>query len=1037
MKTADELWDLLSQAQDLPYGAAQIALVEQVMRQVDGAGDPALAFYTRLFATTAYIYGGEPVKSFPAFSWCVADFDRKPADYHGQWTHNLLWLFKNMASSMTDFPEVPLARTYAVLDDMERRYREAGHGMQPVYKHRYLVADHVGATEEAQAWFEKWQAAPRDSLSDCAGCDPSSLANHLVGQGKYAEAVELAEPVLAGHLSCNEQPQSILSEVMVAYLLAGRPAEAADAHRRSYLIERNNLADLSGIGDHIEFCARSGNEHRGLEILQRHIDWLDRAPSPSAAMWFAADSALLLRRITELGHGDAPIRRTGKPDTTAAELAAELTTFATDLAARFDARNGTDHQSRLIRDTIDKAPYGIEVRLSPTARPAPVPAPAAGTSLPTRAAAAPAVEMPGTATTEELLDLADALWLDDREDEFAAVVDAIEARFGAPVDAARAAGSGGSVDAARAAVSGGSVDAGPAAGSGASAEAEPGSAACSGEFMDPRLAARFWRARARRLQPRDDTDAEIAALQRAIELFEAIGEPGEASRLRAASALVRGLAGSPEGGLDAVLADVAHQDEHGDPAEQAAALLRLSTMYLVLGDPAAANEASDRADALAGATVDEAGADEGNADEAGAAAGQASAASGDGAGGAAPGAQSEEAGGIAAGGQGGAGGDGTARRRLARHALVRARNRVAADRREEALAAGRVAWEFYQVHGPARMSGHAAVTVGQLTDDPAEVVAAFDEVLAAGIAGPELVARLQRGRALLALDRPAEAVDDLVEAIALCAEHGEEQAGVFARHDLALAYEATGRPAEAVEVAEEALLGFVGLGAEEPADNCRFLLAGLYREIGDTDRALEVYRELIERLADNPAGRGQVGEQAGGLLYDLDRDREAALTFQAAAQSLREAGDLAGELRVLRRRLMALNYADEVPAAEELIGAVTERYASLPEELAAEPGVRWGRSIFAFEVGNMLMRRGRAAEAVPHLRGAPERLREIGAAEDADRVTCMLAEALLRSGDPDEAVELLEAALAGMAPDAQARQTATDLLAGARDAKKS
>ena len=29
--TEDELWDLLQQAYDMPYGAAQIALVEQVV----------------------------------------------------------------------------------------------------------------------------------------------------------------------------------------------------------------------------------------------------------------------------------------------------------------------------------------------------------------------------------------------------------------------------------------------------------------------------------------------------------------------------------------------------------------------------------------------------------------------------------------------------------------------------------------------------------------------------------------------------------------------------------------------------------------------------------------------------------------------------------------------------------------------------------------------------------------------------------------------------------------------------------------------
>ena len=46
------------------------------------------------------------------------------------------------------------------------------------------------------------------------------------------------------------------------------------------------------------------------------------------------------------------------------------------------------------------------------------------------------------------------------------------------------------------------------------------------------------------------------------------------------------------------------------------------------------------------------------------------------------------------------------------------------------------------------------------------------------------------------------------------------------------------------------------------------------------------YRELIERLADNPGGRGRIGEEAAGLLYDLDRDAEAADALEAADDEL-------------------------------------------------------------------------------------------------------------------------------------------------------
>ena len=225
MKSVDEIRELLGRAWNMPYGVAQIALVEEVMRHVDTVRDPDLSFTTRMLATTAYVYGGEPVKAFSTFAWCVSDFDHNPGPHHQRFVHNLLWDFKAMVSSLTRFPEIPLARTHAVLDDMERRYREGGHSLQAVYKRRHLVAGHLGLTEQEDEWFERWRATPRDDLSDCGGCDPTSALVYLNSRGRYERAVALAEPVLAGELSCNEQPQNILTELMVPYLMTGRLRE--------------------------------------------------------------------------------------------------------------------------------------------------------------------------------------------------------------------------------------------------------------------------------------------------------------------------------------------------------------------------------------------------------------------------------------------------------------------------------------------------------------------------------------------------------------------------------------------------------------------------------------------------------------------------------------------------------------------------------------------------------------------------------------------------------------------------------------------
>ncbi|MFD6695481.1 hypothetical protein ACWIGG_01270 [Micromonospora aurantiaca (nom. illeg.)] len=427
--TDDDLWRMHHEIESMPYGPGQIAALEQLLRRADAGDDRHLAFAARVTGTTAYVYGGEPAKSFVTFSWCLAEYDKDPQPYHQRYTHQLLWFFKYMVNAMVKFPELPLDRTYAVLDDMERRYRDSGHSLQAVYKHRYLVAAHLGDDEAAEQWYRKWMTTPRDTLSDCAGCDPTTQVAHLVRHGRHEEAVALAEPVLAGRLTCSEQPQGILTALLTPYRETGRTDAARDAHREAYRRVRGHLADLWDIADHVEFCTVTGNEARALELVERHLDWLDRAPTPAAAMHFAAAASAALRQVpAELTvHRRASGERPAA-DVPAGALADELAGTATALAERFDARNGTTHQSGLIARKLAAGPVGEHLPLSASLRRPAVPAPRTGSDAPV--ASPQPVTVPADAGADELLALAEECWRTNRRDGLVAALHAYDERFG-------------------------------------------------------------------------------------------------------------------------------------------------------------------------------------------------------------------------------------------------------------------------------------------------------------------------------------------------------------------------------------------------------------------------------------------------------------------------------------------------------------------------------------------------------------------------------------------------------------------------------
>lgn len=913
----DELWRVLREAAGMPHGAGQMAALEQLTRRADAGDDRHLAFAVRMQATTAYVYGGEPAKSFVTFSWCLAEFDRDPQPYHARHVGQLFWHFKYMVNAMLKFPELPLERTYAVLDDMERRYREAGHGLQAVYKHRYLVANHRGDAEAAERWYREWLAAPRDDLSDCAGCDPTTQVAHLARSGRYDEAVALAEPVLAGRLSCTEQPQSILTTLLVPYLRTGRGDAARDAHREAYRRQRGNLSDLWEIADHVEFCTLTGNGARAVELVERHLDWLDRAPTPAAGMHFAAAASAALRRaggvvLHRRASGDRPAG-----EVSAAELAAELAGTATALAARFDARNGTTHQSELIGRRLAAEPIGEHLPLSASLR---------RPARPAQPPAAPAeeVSVPAGATADELLDLADEAWRSHRRPEFLATLAAYDERYGA-------------------------VD------------------------VPPRTAAR-------RLElgggERIDDEGRREANRAALAAYRDLGDQVRAQVVAGRLGMALCATGEGEEGLALVREAADFLAAHGDTRERAAAHDRLALALAHLGRWEEALAAADRA--AAEADVDP--------------------------------------------------------WLAARSALHRAHVLEELERPEEFRAGAERARRLAREVGVGELVVGANLAYARAVDDPAEGLAACDEALGVAPEEARLPVRVFRARALMAADRAAEAVEDFAEAVTLCVEQGAE-GDAFLRWELANAYRAAGRPAEAAEVAEEAVLGLDRLGAQAEADGCRHLLAGIYVDLGELDPALALLDQLARNLdgPDNLPHRAQVLEEAGGLLYDADRDALAAQRFAEAATAYRLVGARVDELRARRREADSLHWAGDVAAAVRAVGVVDGLAAALAGEPEQPPVATYEIALAAEVAARVLAGDDRPDEGLERLAGVPDRLRSIEAFGEAARVELLGGELLARAGRPGEAEPVLREVLGGLPPGSRPAAQAAWLLARVLD----
>ncbi|MEU6158860.1 hypothetical protein [Streptomyces sp. NPDC047130] len=368
-RTEQEVRQLYADTHRMPAGPAKFAALEQVARHADALGLVEFAFDVRMHSTSVFHNNGAAQKALVAFSWCRAAYDREPQRFGGGHERSLLWNMKWMIYNVHQFPEIPLERAHDLLEDMERRYRLGGHSLHAVLQHRGLIAESVGELEAARAHYERMARTPRDHLSDCSGCVPSSQTRTLVALGRDEEAIAVGEPARTSW--CTDQPQWINSELLLPYLRTGQPHKALEAHRTAYRLLREKPYHLAELGLHLMFCVHTGNPERGFDLVERHLHWLDRPRTPLAEADFAAASVAVLRTLEERGEGDRPVRsRTawaqgqdqgrgqGHGPVTVASLAAGLRERVLRLADRFDARNGNGYQGERLRERMAAGPLG-------------------------------------------------------------------------------------------------------------------------------------------------------------------------------------------------------------------------------------------------------------------------------------------------------------------------------------------------------------------------------------------------------------------------------------------------------------------------------------------------------------------------------------------------------------------------------------------------------------------------------------------------------------------------------------------------------
>ncbi|MFF8356533.1 hypothetical protein ACF063_24070 [Streptomyces chartreusis] len=365
-QNTDELYQALQENDRRPYGRTRTVTAEELVDAAEQFDEPRALVHALLELQEAYTYGSEPRKSPVVFARLLNLFDEQPDVFDDRLRHLLFWRFKWVGHALRQLPEVPLTGLRQWLTEMRDRYEKADLGLQPYYGQAYQLAAHLG--EGATLAYELWASRTRTQLSDCEACEICERALYHLMEGDDERALSVWEPVLAGKESCQEEPARSVSYALLPLLRTGRTDRARELHLAGYRGCRRNPSMSQEVGRHLEFCALTGNEARGLELLAENRIMFDEVDSPLDQLGFLTGAEVLLQRVESLGHGELPAAGYAGRTWTVADLRAEVRRRADDLAARFDARNGTTAHADRRRARLDRAPLVETLELTLRAR---------------------------------------------------------------------------------------------------------------------------------------------------------------------------------------------------------------------------------------------------------------------------------------------------------------------------------------------------------------------------------------------------------------------------------------------------------------------------------------------------------------------------------------------------------------------------------------------------------------------------------------------------------------------------------------------
>lgn len=361
----EKLSKLQEQYRELPHSPQRVELCLEAVAVADRLEEPSEQLAGRFDLAYAYIFGDDPAKALPVCAEFMQLHQENPGEL-GEAEGDAVISVAMLASSIARrLPQIPLEQCKSLLAEFQDQVRAYGLGERLWQCHAGEFAMMTGDLTALEEHLDRFRAAERDDVSDCAVCETGAMAEYLLTLGRRTEAVALVEELLEKQEFCEEQPWKLLS-IITDDALERNDLQAAERFSAAMVLQPiKNPTDLRRVGTLLRMKGASGDWKNGLKLLKKSLPWTANFWDQELLFYFYLGAASFCQAYsaehTEIklppvpGFTDCP--ENGVYDCVA--LTQWFWSRAEEIGARFDRRNGCpnyrERLKRLMNDPLKKA----------------------------------------------------------------------------------------------------------------------------------------------------------------------------------------------------------------------------------------------------------------------------------------------------------------------------------------------------------------------------------------------------------------------------------------------------------------------------------------------------------------------------------------------------------------------------------------------------------------------------------------------------------------------------------------------------------